>query len=157
MGLTALSRLYDQEAATTPYKLTPIAGERSAIISKDPSASSECLWQIGIQGSMDSAILMTAVLTTLRDLGYEWYNITPWRVRAQPIRNQQGPLSIILTIQLYKSGSGCYLIDTLISQGPSLPTLHAALQFLRQLCSVESVSSNLLDKSAACGLVAERG
>jgi 5'-AMP-activated protein kinase catalytic alpha subunit len=137
---------FHQESGVPQYKLTPVAGERSVIISQAQLSASDCPWQIGMEVSMEGATLMTEVLHAIQDLGYEWYNITPWRVRAQPVR-LEGQLKIVLTIQIYKAASSRYLLDVMLSQGPSLLALHAALQFLRHLASYEAVAPCILDKS----------
>lgn len=145
--ITRLARRYDQEGCAPLYKLTPVAGERSVIISQVPNPSTECPWQLGIEVTMEASVLMTEVLTTLRDLSYEWHSLTPWRVRARPMMRNDGQLGIMLTIQVYKSASGRYLIDILASQGPSLPVMHSALHFLRRLAESDVVAPNILDKA----------
>jgi len=135
---------YAQENCAPQYKLTPVAGERSVIISQAQVSTSDCPWQLGLEVTMEGAALMTEVLQALQDLGYEWYNLTAWRVRAQPMASQ---LKIELTIQIYKAASSRYLVDILLSQGPSLLALHAALQFMQHLASNEVVGPCILDKS----------
>lgn len=144
--ISIFAKLFDQEQGAPLYKLTPVAGERSVIISQAPNTAAECPWQLGFEAVMEAAVLMTEVLVTLRDLGYEWHNITPWRVKARPVGKSQ--IFMMLTVQVYKSASGKYLVDVLISQGPSLPALQNALHFLRQLAEREAVAPNIVTKSS---------
>mmetsp|Transcript_17726 Transcript_17726/g.48958 ORF Transcript_17726/g.48958 Transcript_17726/m.48958 type:complete len:524 (-) Transcript_17726:271-1842(-) len=158
-----IARQFEQEGCAPLYKLTPgagltpVAGERGVIISQAPNVCSECPWQVGIEVTVEAAVLMTEVLTTLRDLSYEWHNLTPWRVRARPMMRNDGQLGIMLTIQVYKTASGRYLVDVLLTQGPTLPALHAALNFMRRLAESSAVAPNILDKAGGSLLAAHRG
>jgi len=149
--ISRFARRFDQEGFAPLYKLTPVASERSVIISQAPNVSAECPWQLGLEVTMEASQLMTEVLTTLRDLAYEWHNLSPWRVRARPVMRHEGQLGMVLTLQIYKSAPGRYVIDILLSVGPSLPVLHAALQFLCALASKDAVRANLLDRSGGHG------
>jgi len=160
--ISAIARQYEQEGCAPLYKLTPVAGltpaagERGVVISQAPNVSAECPWQVGIEAAMEAAVLMTEVLTALRDLSYEWHSVTQWRVRARPMMRNDGQLGIVLTIQVYKAASGRYVVDVLLSQGPSLPALHAALHFLRRLAESEAVAPNILDKAGGSLLAGHR-
>eukprot|EP00913_Durusdinium_trenchii_P029867 g27986.t1 len=77
------------------------------------SMAPECPWRLGVEAVMEASVLMTEVLLNLRDLGYEWHNVTPWRVRARPLVHQMG---IMLTVQVYKCSSGKYVVDVLVPQ-----------------------------------------
>jgi len=136
---------YSQENTAPQYKLTPVAGERSVIISQTQLSASDCPWQLGLDVTMEGAALMTEVLQALLDLGYEWYNITAWRVKAQPVVQSQ--LKIALTIQIYKAASSRYLVDIMLSQGPSLLALHNALQLMEHLAHNPVVGPCIVDKS----------
>merc|ERR1712129_44382 len=100
-------------------------------------------------GNMEAALLMTEVLTALRDLSYEWHTITPWRVRARPLLRSDSQLKVVLTVQVYKMASGRYLVDVLLSQGPSLPGVLAAMGFLRRLAESDQVAPNNVDCQTA--------
>jgi len=140
-------KLYDQEASTTPCKLTPVGAEsRNVIISQAQMVHTDCPWQLGLEAAMEGSALMTEVLRALNDLGYEWYNITPWRVRAQPAMRSESQLKIVITVQIYKTGTGRYLIDVLLTQGPSLVALHAAFRLLRHLGENPTVGPCILDR-----------
>jgi len=128
-------------------RLTPVAGERSVIISQAQLSASDCPWQLGLEVTMEGAALMTEVLHALQELGYEWFNLTPWRVRAQLQNSSQSHLNIMLTVQIYKAASSRYLVDIMLSQGPSLLALHAALQFMRHLANFEAVAPCIIDRS----------
>jgi len=80
--IARFARCFDQEGLGPLYKLTPVAGERSVVISQAPQVSSECPWQLGFEATMEASLLMTEILTTLRDLGYEWHSVTPCDTRA---------------------------------------------------------------------------
>lgn len=149
--LSVFTRLFDQEGSAPVSKLgVHSPGERNVVVSPAPAMSAECPWQLGLEVTMEAAVLMTEVLVTLRDLGYEWYNVTPWRVRAKPVARHEGLSAVsLLTLQVYKSASSRYLVDVMISQGPSLTGLRAALHFLRRLAEREAVAANVLDKRAA--------
>jgi len=146
--IAQVSMQYSQENCAPLYKLTPVAGERSVIISQAQVSASDCPWQIGVEVSMEGSALMTEALHALQDLGYEWYNLTPWRVRAQPMMRPESQLKIVLTIQIYKAASSKYLVDIMLSQGPSLLALHAALQYMRHLASNEAVAPCILERSS---------
>eukprot|EP00747_Dinoflagellata_sp_TGD_P180571 gnl/TRDRNA2_/TRDRNA2_33226_c0_seq2.p1 gnl/TRDRNA2_/TRDRNA2_33226_c0~~gnl/TRDRNA2_/TRDRNA2_33226_c0_seq2.p1 ORF type:complete len:391 (+),score=65.49 gnl/TRDRNA2_/TRDRNA2_33226_c0_seq2:52-1173(+) len=153
--VAGFAQQYGQESAAPLYKLTPVAGERSVIISQAQMICAECPWQLGLEVALEASQLMTEVLRTFLELGYEWYNITPWRVRVQPIQRSEHQLGgIALTVQIYKTASGRYLVDILLSQGPSLPALHAALQFLRRLVQSEVVGPCILDRAGGNPLLA---
>jgi len=145
--ISRFARRFDQEGYAPLYKLTPVASERSVIISQAPHVAAECPWQLGLEVTMEASQLMTEALTTLRDLAYEWHSLTPWRVRARPVMRSEGQLGLMLTLQIYKSGSGRYVVDVLLSAGPSLPVQHAALQLLCALARREAVRPNLVEKS----------
>mmetsp|Transcript_43453 Transcript_43453/g.87605 ORF Transcript_43453/g.87605 Transcript_43453/m.87605 type:complete len:507 (+) Transcript_43453:123-1643(+) len=157
-----INRQFEQEGNAPLYKLTPGAGltpvacDRGVIISQAPMCS-ECPWQVGIEVTMEAAVLMTEVLTALRDLSYEWHNTTPWRVKVRPMMRKDGQLGIMFTIQVYKTASGRYSVDVLLSQGPTLPALHAALNFVRRLAESEAVGPNILDKTGGSLLAGHRG
>jgi len=65
----------------------------------------------------------------------------------------EGLLGIVLTVQVYKSASGRYTVDIMISQGPSLPSLHAALHLLQLLAANEVIAPNIFDKTGGNPLV----
>jgi serine/threonine protein kinase len=142
--IQSVSERYDQEKHPPVYKLTQIAGERSVMLSAS-QLMTDCPWQLGLEVSMEGCTLMTEVLHVLRDMGFEWYNVTPWRVRAQPVSPSQ--TKILLTIQVYKGGNNRYIVDVLTSQGPSLPGSYAALQFLRHLACNEAIAPSVLDRT----------
>lgn len=162
-----VARRFEQEAGCAPlYKLTSPAAagdastagsSRGVIVSQAPNVCSECPWQVGLEVAMEAALLMTEVLTALRDLSYEWHNLTPWRIRARPMMRNDGQLGIMLTVQVYKTASGRFLLDVLLSQGPTLPALHAALSFLRRVAESETVGPNILDRSGGSLLASHRG
>jgi len=137
--LANLERQYNHENYAPLYRLTPVAGERSIIIAQAPNVCTEYPWQLGIDVTMEAPTLMTEVLTTLSDLGYEWGHYTPWRIRAQPVHRSENQIKFALVIQIYKTASGRYLLDVLVSQGPSLPALRAALQFLKKVAESQVV------------------
>lgn len=161
--VSSIARYYEQEGCAPLYKLTPvtgmspIVGERSVIISPAPNVCAECPWQVGIEVSMEAALLMTEVLTALRDLSYEWHRITPWRIRARPLLRSDSQLKVILVVQVYKTATGRYLVDVLLSQGPSLPGVLAAMGFLRRLAESDQVAPNIIDKAGNCLLAGHRG
>lgn len=145
-----ISTQYNQESSAPlmiTQRLTPVAGERSVIISQAQLSASDCPWQLGLEVTMEGAALMTEVLQGLQELGYEWYNLTPWRVRAQPMQRPESHMKIMLTIQVYKAASSRYLVDVMLSQGPSLLALHAALHFLRHIANHEAVAPCIIDRS----------
>mmetsp|Transcript_74549 Transcript_74549/g.155404 ORF Transcript_74549/g.155404 Transcript_74549/m.155404 type:complete len:516 (+) Transcript_74549:82-1629(+) len=151
--LTSIAKRFEQE----PFWLNSDGTTASygAAAQMQPMAL-ECPWQLGVEVAMEASSLMSEVLGTLRDLAYEWHNITPWRVRAQPVLRKQsldgeGQLPFALTVQIYKTAPGRYVVDVLLTAGPSLPALHAALQFLCALASVETVRPNLVDKTGGRG------
>lgn len=143
-----VSMQYNQESCTPLYKLTPGPhGERSVIISQAQVAAADCPWQLGLEVSMEGATLMTEVLHVLLELGYEWFNVTPWRVKAQPMIKTESQLKIVLVVQVYKAASSRYLVDIMLNQGPSLLGFRAALQFMQHLAANQAVTPFLLDKS----------
>lgn len=135
-----VSKNFDQERAAPIYKAA--SADRSGMLGQ-ASMAPECPWRLGVEAVMEASVLMTEVLLNLRDLGYEWHNVTPWRVRARPLVHQMG---IMLTVQVYKCSSGKYVVDVLVPQGPSLPAAQAALQFIRRLCEREAVASNIVNR-----------
>jgi len=147
--ITPVSRLYDQEGSAPLYKLTPVAGERSVIISQAQKVCTECPWQLGVEVALEASQLMTEVLEALNSLGYEWYNITPWRVKARPAKRCESQLPLSMVVQIYKTAAGRYLVDILLPQGPSLPALREALRLLRCLAENSTVAPYILDKSGA--------
>mmetsp|Transcript_50675 Transcript_50675/g.109980 ORF Transcript_50675/g.109980 Transcript_50675/m.109980 type:complete len:503 (+) Transcript_50675:112-1620(+) len=149
--ISRIARRFDYEGSAALTRLPTTDGGRTVTISQASDNSGDCPWQLGMEVMLEAPHLMTAVLCTLRDLGYEWYSVNPWRVRAQPAMLQ---LKIMLTVQLYKTASGKYLVDTLVSQGPSLPALHAALLFLHRLAEHERVAPFVVNK--ACGVEAPK-
>jgi len=161
--VSAIARYYEQEGCAPLYKLTtvtgmsPTVGERGVIITPAPNVCAECPWQVGIDVSMEAALLMTEVLTALRDLSYEWHSITPWRIRARPLLRSDGQLKVVLTVQLYKVATSRYLVDVLLSQGPSLPGVLVAMAFLRRLAESDQVAPNIIDKAGNCLLAGHRG
>jgi len=161
--VSSIARYYEQEGCAPLYKLTPVTGmsptvgERGVIITPAPNVLAECPWQVGIEISMEAALLMTEVLTTLRDLSYEWHSINPWRIRARPLLRNDGQLKVVLTVQVYKTATGRYLVDVLLSQGPSLPSVLAAMGFLRRLAESDQVAPNIIDKAGNCLLAGHRG
>jgi 5'-AMP-activated protein kinase catalytic alpha subunit len=145
--ISHFARLYDQEGCAPLFLLrSPVGGERSVII-MERNVGAQCSWQLGMEVQMEAAALMTEVLITLRDMGYEWSNITPWRVKARPLVRHESQLGIGLTLQVYKAASGRYLLDVMSSQGPSLPGVHAGLLFLRRVAENPVVAPCILDKS----------
>lgn len=152
--IARFARAYDQEGLEPSCKLAPGAGERGVVVSQAPRLSTECPWQLGFEATMEASLLMTEVLTTLRDIGYEWHNVTPWRIRARPLVRQEGLVGTVLTVQVYKSASGRYTVDIMISQGPSLPSLHAALHVLELLAASEVIAPHIFDKTGGNPLVA---
>lgn len=147
---------FDKEtcAGAQPVKLSPASTERSVIISQAPVNASDCPWQLGVEVAMEAPQLMTAVLMALRDLAYEWANISAWRVRARPVLMRDGQAQLVFTIQIYKSAFGRYVVDVLLSSGPTLPGLQAALQVLEALTSMDCVRPHVLDKNGAHRYVA---
>lgn len=148
------ARHYGQESCAPLYKLTCVVGERSVIMSPMSQAQmtgADCPWQLGIEVAMEGAQLMIEVQNCLINLGYEWFNVPgqvgAWRIRARPMQSSESQLKIMLTIQIYKTAVGRYLIDIMLSQGPSLLALHAALQLLRRMAENEIIAPNILDKS----------
>ncbi|CAJ1343176.1 unnamed protein product [Effrenium voratum] len=137
----SVSRKFDQESSAPIYKIA-VASDR-AMLGMQAVSALECPWRLGLEAVMEAAVLMTEVLLNLRDLGYEWHNVTPWRVRARPLVPQMG---IMLTVQVYKCSAGKYLVDVLVPQGPSLPAVQAALQFIRRLSEREAVASNIVTR-----------
>ncbi|CAK0812415.1 unnamed protein product, partial [Prorocentrum cordatum] len=152
--ISSVLRLYDQESSAPLSRMVPFQDERRVIISQVPAAS-ECPWQLGVEVTMEAPVLITQVLFILRENGYEWSQLTPWRVRARPLTRGEGQLGIVLTIQVYKLASGRYLIDTLVSQGPTLPALHAALHLLRCIAESDLIAPHIVDRSGG-GLLAGR-
>lgn len=152
-----VSRKHDQDSSGPLYKLTP-AGERGVIISQAQTAALECPWQLGIEVSMEAPQLVTEVLNVLHSLNYEWCNVTPWRIRAQPMQRPESgsQLKIMLTIQVYKTAANRYLVDVLLSQGPSLLALNAALQLLRHIATNPTVAPNVLEKPAQTAPIGSR-
>jgi 5'-AMP-activated protein kinase catalytic alpha subunit len=147
-----ISVQYNQEStapAMITQRLTRVEGERSILISQAQLSASDCPWQLGLEATMEGAQLMTHALHALQELGYEWFNVNnfPWRVRAQPAMQKESNLKVMLTIQVYKAASSRYLVDVMLSQGPSLLALHAALQFLRHLANNEAVAPCVIDRS----------
>jgi len=144
--IAAFAKQFDQESCAPMYRLTPVAGERSVIISQAPNMAEDCPLQLGVEVVMEAAVLMTEVLLNLRELGYEWHNVTPWRVKARQTAHQRCQMGILLTVQVYKSASGKYLIDVMMQQGPSLPALQASLHFLRRLVEREAIAAYVVAK-----------
>lgn len=149
--IAKISKRFDQEGNAPLYKLTPVASERNLIISQAPMAVTDCPWQLGVEATMEASMLMTEVLKTLQAMNYEWHNVTPWRVRARQIAQQPGQLGITLTIQIYKSAPNRYVVDAMLSAGPSLPAVHTALQFLCALAHNEVVQPNLINRPTSNG------
>jgi hypothetical protein len=145
--ISKIAQLFDQEGSAPLCKLMPIQDERRVIISQVPAAS-ECPWQLGVEVVMEAALLITEVLVTLRKCGYEWSQLTPWRVKARPLMRNENQFSFVLTVQVYKLAAGRYLIDTMVSQGPTLPALHAALDLLRCFAESDVIAPNIVEKSA---------
>eukprot|EP00927_Polykrikos_kofoidii_P078066 TRINITY_DN74946_c0_g1_i1.p1 TRINITY_DN74946_c0_g1~~TRINITY_DN74946_c0_g1_i1.p1 ORF type:complete len:510 (-),score=89.10 TRINITY_DN74946_c0_g1_i1:155-1684(-) len=143
--ITALARRFDQETCAPLWKLQSVPGERSLIVAQPTMLNSECPWMLGIEVWMEAPQLMGEVLTSLKELGYEWCNLTPWRLKARPMHSHV-QLGIVLTIQIYKTNSGRYLLDVLVPQGPSLPALNAALKFLRHISDNELVAPRIADR-----------
>eukprot|EP00922_Rhytidocystis_sp_ex-Travisia-forbesii_P044733 GHVS01066669.1.p1 GENE.GHVS01066669.1~~GHVS01066669.1.p1 ORF type:complete len:578 (-),score=66.13 GHVS01066669.1:451-1938(-) len=50
-------------------------------------------WKLGVESTLDSVTLLAAILNTLRALNYEWYLVSPYRIRCKPIRrtNEAAP------------------------------------------------------------------
>mmetsp|Transcript_15886 Transcript_15886/g.37471 ORF Transcript_15886/g.37471 Transcript_15886/m.37471 type:complete len:521 (-) Transcript_15886:77-1639(-) len=137
-------RLFDQDSSAPSGRgsgpVGPMTGERSVIVSQ-ASISQDCPWTIGVEAAMEAATLMTEILHTLKDLGFEWHNLAPWRLRLQKQRIQ-------LILQIYKIAAGRYLIDFMVPQGgPSLLALHSALHVVRKLCKNETVGPHINDKT----------
>eukprot|EP00922_Rhytidocystis_sp_ex-Travisia-forbesii_P044740 GHVS01066676.1.p1 GENE.GHVS01066676.1~~GHVS01066676.1.p1 ORF type:complete len:847 (-),score=66.73 GHVS01066676.1:451-2991(-) len=42
-------------------------------------------WKLGVESTLDSVTLLAAILNTLRALNYEWYLVSPYRIRCKPI------------------------------------------------------------------------
>jgi len=151
--ISKIAQLFEQEgSAPLSTKLMPTQDERRVIISQAPAAS-ECPWQLGVEVTMEAALLITEMLVILRKRGYEWSQLTPWRVRARPLLRSGNQLGFVLTLQVYKLAAGRYLIDTMASQGPTLPALHAALDLLRCFVESEAIAPHIVEKSAG-GLLA---
>lgn len=145
--LSQIARLYDQESCGPLYKFAPLPGERNVTLYNTPqSALAECPWQLGMEAQLDAATLMTATLHTLKDLGYEWHAISSWKVRAEPVLRAENQMRSALIVQVWKAGNGKYLVDVCINAGPSLPGLHAVLQFYRHLAQNPVVAPHVLDK-----------
>jgi len=139
-------KLYGQDTAAPLYKLTPGAGERGVIINQAQPMSTECPWRLGIEVTLEASNLVTEVLQTLKNLGYEWFQATPWRIKAQ---HKCSPGGILLTVQIYKVASGRYIVDVMISQGPALPALHAALHLYRHLSQNEVIAPCIFSRAPA--------
>ncbi|CAE6935577.1 KIN10 [Symbiodinium sp. CCMP2592] len=144
--IASVARQFDQEKLAPVYKIAAMANDRAAMLAQSTFAAPECPWRLGLEAIMEAAVLMTEALVTLRDLGYEWSNITPWRVRARPLKRQK---NLMLTVQVYKLSSGKYMVDVLIPQGPTLPAVQEALLFLRRLSQREAVAANIVLRPAA--------
>jgi len=160
--VSSITRFYEQDGCAPLYRLmpvtgvTPTVGERGVIITREHNDGVECPWQVGIEVSMEAALLMTEVLTALRDLSYEWHSITPWRIQARPLIRSEGQLKFVLTVQVYKTATDRYVVDVLLSQGHSLPSMLAAMGFLRRLARSDQVAPNIIDKAGNCCLVGHR-
>lgn len=143
--LSYFMRLYDQETGASAHKPLPIMPDRGGTTLQAPNNScSELSWQLGVEVSLEAPQLMTEVLTTLKEMGYEWHTINPWRVRAQPVTRPESQVKFVLTVQIYKTNAGKYMVDILLPQGPSLVAQHAALKFLRQLADNQLVAPHIV-------------
>mmetsp|Transcript_50151 Transcript_50151/g.92600 ORF Transcript_50151/g.92600 Transcript_50151/m.92600 type:complete len:515 (-) Transcript_50151:130-1674(-) len=135
-------RVFDQESNISARSgpVGHMGGERSVIVSQ-AAVSQDCPWTLGVEATMEAASLMTEVLKTLKDLGYEWHQLAPWRLRVQQQR-------VSLTLQVYKVSAGRYLLDVMVPQGgPSFPAMHAALQIVRKVVLNEVVAPHVTDKT----------
>eukprot|EP00928_Gymnodinium_smaydae_P042785 TRINITY_DN2877_c0_g1_i1.p1 TRINITY_DN2877_c0_g1~~TRINITY_DN2877_c0_g1_i1.p1 ORF type:complete len:550 (+),score=87.38 TRINITY_DN2877_c0_g1_i1:123-1652(+) len=141
--LTRIAKLFEQDPGATQKM---IGDSRREIVVQQPNLCEESQWQLGVEVVMEAPVLMTEVLQTLRDLNFEWSNITPWRLKARPVQRAEAQVRMALTIQIYKVGSGRYLVDCLLAQGPALPASHAALRFLRRLVDSEVVAPRVVNK-----------
>lgn len=68
-----------------------LSEEASGVISEWSPGSpvwSAARWKLGIESSLESIIIITAVLNTLKALGYEWSVVTPFKIRCRPCRSQ---------------------------------------------------------------------
>lgn len=145
--LNRITRRFDQEGCAPGYMLPALSDAQTLFIPTSQNAYGECPWNLGMEVQMEASALMTDVLSTLRDLAYEWNSLSPWRVRALPVMKSEGQLPIALVIQVYKTAPGRYVVDVMLSAGPSLPVLNAALQFLCALATSKGVRENIIDKT----------
>eukprot|EP01069_Polyplicarium_translucidae_P012388 Polyplicarium_translucidae@DN514_c0_g1_i1.p1 len=92
------SREYQQRAAACSvleldlcnFGLMETAPTQESPIDYSPGnpAWSTSRWKLGIESMLDSASVVTAILNTLKALYYEWYMVSPYKIRCRPIRRQ---------------------------------------------------------------------
>eukprot|EP00929_Paragymnodinium_shiwhaense_P098576 TRINITY_DN60038_c0_g1_i1.p1 TRINITY_DN60038_c0_g1~~TRINITY_DN60038_c0_g1_i1.p1 ORF type:complete len:504 (+),score=94.67 TRINITY_DN60038_c0_g1_i1:179-1690(+) len=142
--MAAIAKRFDQEACfAAPNK---VAAENRRDVHPQP-VSSDSPWQLGLEVTMKAANLMTEVLNSLKELGYEWGNMvagSPWRIYAQSLPHIS--FRVVLIIQVHKVSSGKYMVDIMAPEGASLPALHAAMQFLRHLSAKEAIASKIVER-----------
>jgi len=113
----------------------------------------KCHWQLGVSFSQDPSQVILAVFQTLKQMGYEWHMVTPWRLRCRPVASeeesqagnksprpdmekgqQQRSRPCIFIVQVYKILTGRYLVDPCLApEGATLPGLEAISRFLETL------------------------
>lgn len=80
--------------ACTPYQ--PVAQgpwnsstaphySQSAQLSFGSPVWSASRWELGIESSLESPIIITAILNTLKALHYEWHLVTPFKIRCRSV------------------------------------------------------------------------
>jgi len=122
----------------------------------------KCHWQLGVSFTHDPSNVVLAVFQVLKQMGYEWHMVTPWRLRCRPVTTDTGdgksgkttycpdtgkPLPArdgqkvspcIFIVQVYKVLSGRYLVDPCLApEGATLPGLDAVSRFLEKLRHIQ--------------------
>lgn len=97
----------------------------------------KCQWNLGVSFVHDPSSVILAVFQTLKQMGYEWHMMTPWRIRCRPVSGKRpgdDKSPCVFIVQVYKVQTGRYLVDpSLAPEGPTLPGLNAIGRFLEKL------------------------
>lgn len=84
-NMTSSTRRSSNEGDGHAYTLSGLSRQqsRSSVVSSTQVPDSP-KWKPGIESSLDSATIMTAIFHTLRSIGYEWHIVSQHRVWCRP-------------------------------------------------------------------------
>ncbi|CEL94458.1 unnamed protein product [Vitrella brassicaformis CCMP3155] len=128
---------------------TPTPSIMSYELSPGSVGWSSSRWKLGVESLLDSSTLVVAILQTLKKLDFEWFVVSPFKIRCRPVRRpptiqEQTPThagssraaeDLMLTVQLHRIASCRYLVDVQIFQGPSIAVMSQALLVISSIYS----------------------